>query len=258
MSPDTATIPEPSIIQRAVLARVARLPLPHAARILDAPCGAGALSLALARKGFDVAAADVDAGSRAALGDRFRLADLNVSLPWPDAAFDLVCSVEGIEHLENGFAFLREVCRVLRPGGAFVLTTPNTVSLRSRVRFLGSGFYQQDPRPLDESARHPLHHIGLRTFAELRYALETSGLRLVDVGCTHVKPVSLLYAGYVPWIWLYTKIAFRKEKNTAQRGRNREIRRALLSHPLLFGENVMLVAAKPGAPPTDRPAGHPL
>ena len=258
MAPDAAAGPEPSIIQRAVLARVARLSLPPAARILDAPCGAGALSLALARKGFDVAAADLDAGARAALGERFRIADLNGSLPWPDAAFDLVCSVEGIEHLENGFAFLREACRLLRPGGVLLLTTPNTVSLRSRVRFLGSGFHQQDPRPLNESARHPLHHVGLRTYAELRYAVVTSGLRLVDVGCTHVKPVSLLYAGYVPWIWLYTRIAFRKEKDAAQRARNREIRRALLSPSLLFGENVMLVAARPGAPATDRSAGYPL
>jgi 2-polyprenyl-3-methyl-5-hydroxy-6-metoxy-1,4-benzoquinol methylase len=262
MSPDAATGPEPSIIQRAVLGRVARLSLPHAARVLDAPCGAGALSLALARKGFDVAAADLDAGARATLGERFRIADLNGSLPWPDATFDTVCSVEGIEHLENGFAFLREVRRVLRPGGVLLLTTPNTVSLRSRVRFLGSGFYHQDPRPLNESARHPLHHIGLRTFAELRYALETSGLRLIDADRTHVKPVSFLYAGYVPWIWLYTRIAFRKEKDAVQRARNREIRRALLSPAVLFGENLMLVAAKPRAegqePATDRSAGHPL
>jgi SAM-dependent methyltransferase len=244
MSRDTAAGPELSIIQRAVLARVSRLGLPPAARILDAPCGAGALAVELARKGFDVVAADVDAEAQVTLGGRLRLADLNGPLPWPDGAFDLVCSVEGIEHLENAFAFLREVRRVLRPGGVLLLTTPNTVSLRSRVRFLGSGFYHQDPRPLNESARHPLHHIGLRTFAELRYGLETSGLGLVDVGCTHVKPVSFLYAVYVPWIWLYTRIAFRKEKDAAQRVRNGEIRRALLSAPLLFGENVMLVAAK--------------
>jgi SAM-dependent methyltransferase len=261
MPPDAANDPEPSIIQRAVLARVVRLSLPPAARVLDAPCGAGGLSLALARKGFEVAAADVDSGARAALGERFRVADLNGSLPWPGAAFDAVCSVEGIEHLENAFAFLRETQRVLRPGGTLLLTTPNTLSLRSRVRFLGSGFYHQDPRPLNESARHPLHHIGLRTFAELRYALATSGLRLAHVGHTHVKPVSFLYAGYVPWIWLYTRIAFRKEKDADQRARNREIRRALLSPSVLFGENLMLVATKPRAAPepqTDRPAGHPL
>ena len=236
--------PLPSTIQRAVLARVERLHLTPGARILDAPCGAGALSLVLLRRGFDVASADLEGEARPFLGERLRIVDLNGTWPWSDAAFDAICTVEGIEHLENAFAFLREMRRVLRPGGTVVLTTPNTLSLRSRVRFLGSGFYHQDPRPLDESERHPLHHIGLRTFPELRYALHASGLRLTEVGHTHVKPISVLYSVYAPYIWVYTLVAFRKEKDPAQRVRNREIRRALLSRSLLFGENVMLVATR--------------
>jgi 2-polyprenyl-3-methyl-5-hydroxy-6-metoxy-1,4-benzoquinol methylase len=236
--------PALSIIQQAVFQGLARLGLPAGARVLDAPCGAGALCLALASAGYDVAAADLEGAGRAWLGDRLWQGDLNGALPWADSSFDAVCSVEGIEHLESASGFLREIQRVLRPGGKLVLTTPNTVSLRSRVRFLGSGFYNQDPRPLDESSPHPLHHVSLRTFPELRYALHTSGLRLLEVGRTHVKPVSLLYSIYVPWIWLYTRIAFRKEKDSAQRARNREIRRALLSPALLFGENVMLTAIK--------------
>jgi len=234
----------PSIIQRAVLARATRLPLSTGAMVLDAPSGAGALTEELSRRGFQAWAADIVPPAAASSADRFRAADLNEPLPWPEATFEAVFSVEGIEHLENPHAFLREIARVLKPGGTLVLTTPNTVSLRSRVRFLGSGFFHQDPRPLDEAARHPLHHIGLRTFAELRYALHTSGLRIVEVMHTHVKPVSWLYAPYAPWIALYTLLAFRKEKDSAQRLRNREIRRALLSPSLLFGENVLLVARK--------------
>lgn len=231
-----------SPIQRAALASVRDLGLPAGARALDAPCGAGALSAALLESGLDVTALDLDPLARPRLGERLAVADLNRPLPLPDASFDIACSTEGIEHLEDGFGFLRELRRVLRPGGRLVLTTPNTLSLRSRVRFLGSGFYHTDPRPLDEARRHPLHHIGLRTFPELRYMLHTSGFRLQRVGCSHVKPVSYLYAGYVPWMWLYTRIAFRKEKDPAQRARNREIRRALLSPALLFGENLLLLA----------------
>ena len=65
--------------------------------------------------------------------------------------------------------FLREVHRVLKPEGLLLLTTPNTVSVRSRVRFFGSGFFHQDPRPLCEARRDPMHHVALQTLSELRY-----------------------------------------------------------------------------------------
>jgi hypothetical protein len=45
-------------------------------------------------------------------------------------------------------------------------------------------------------------------------------------------------------VWLYTKLAFRKEKDPAQRSRNKEILAALLSTSVLFGECLMLVARK--------------
>jgi 2-polyprenyl-3-methyl-5-hydroxy-6-metoxy-1,4-benzoquinol methylase len=232
------------VIERAALARILRFPLPTGSSVLDVPCGAGALTLALRSRGLNAHGVDVDPSAAAVLHDHFTAADLSVGIPCGDRSFDVVVSVEGIEHLENPFAFLREMHRVLRPSGRLVLTTPNIASLRSRVRFFGSGFYHQDPRPLDESARHPLHHIALRTLSDLRYAMHTTGLRVVEVGSTHVKPISYAYALFAPWTAVYTAMAFRKEKNAAQRERNRDIRRALLSPAVLFGENLMLVAER--------------
>ncbi|HEX8763911.1 MAG TPA: class I SAM-dependent methyltransferase, partial [Candidatus Acidoferrum sp.] len=170
--------------------------------------------------------------------------NLDGTLPWPNRSFDAVVSTEGIEHLENHYSFLREMHRILKPGGSLILTTPNITALRSRVRFFGSGFFGRDARPLNETGRHPLHHIGLATFPELRYELHVLGFRLSEVRHTHIKPVSYLYAIYLPWTWLYTLMAFRKEKDPAQRQRNKEIRRTLHSHSLLFGECLMLIARK--------------
>jgi 2-polyprenyl-3-methyl-5-hydroxy-6-metoxy-1,4-benzoquinol methylase len=236
--------PELTVIQHAVLERAAALGLPAGARILDAPCGSGALAAALAERGFAAVGADVDTEAAAMLGPAFSQVNLNESLPWKEQTFDAVFSTEGIEHLENHFSFLRGICRILKPGGILLLTTPNIAALRSRVRFFGSGFFGRDSRPLNEAARHPLHHIGLATFPELRYKLHTSGFRLTEVRHTHIKPISYLYAFYAPWMWLYTKLAFRKEKDPEQRKRNKEILSGLLSPSVLFGECLLLVAKK--------------
>lgn len=46
-------------------------------------------------------------------------------LPFESGRFDCVISFQVIEHIERDMDFVREVYRVLRPGGRFILTTPN-------------------------------------------------------------------------------------------------------------------------------------
>lgn len=46
-------------------------------------------------------------------------------LDFPDASFDCVISFQVIEHIRDDSRFVREIHRVLRPGGRFIVTTPN-------------------------------------------------------------------------------------------------------------------------------------
>ena len=50
--------------------------------------------------------------------------------PWhlPDNEFDVVLSVELIEHLENPWHHAREIARVMKPDGVCILTTPNILA----------------------------------------------------------------------------------------------------------------------------------
>lgn len=56
--------------------------------------------------------------------DNFVFGDMTQS-DLPSSSFDLVVSVEVLEHVDEDDKFVSEVSRVLRPGGRFIMTTPN-------------------------------------------------------------------------------------------------------------------------------------
>jgi SAM-dependent methyltransferase len=75
--------------------------------------------------------------------------DLDKPFPYADGAFDVACSIEVVEHLENQTAYVRELYRITRPGGRVLVTTPNILNINSRIRYFCSGFWLLfDPLPL--------------------------------------------------------------------------------------------------------------
>lgn len=110
--------------------------------VVDLGCGPGFLSEALLRQGFAVVAFDRSAATLEQIRARFagepRFLGAEESrldeLPLGDAEAGAVFLVEVLEHLsrEAWDPLVAEVARVLRPGGRFVVTTPNQENLAAR------------------------------------------------------------------------------------------------------------------------------
>ena len=146
-------------------------------RVLDLGAGQGALAQRLIDAGFtNLTAWELDPDRFVAEGATLRAVDLNEPFP-ADAAggFELVTAVEVIEHLENLYAFMREVAGVLSPDGVLLLTTPNVESTLSRLKFLLKG----ELRWFGEDDYKAWGHVQPITSWQLDKALRQSGLRIL-------------------------------------------------------------------------------
>ncbi|UYM05891.1 class I SAM-dependent methyltransferase [Solicola gregarius] len=101
-------------------------------RVLEAGCGEGYGASMLAEHAASVCALDYDAYTVEHVGGSYPALDVVranlVSLPFADASFDTVVSLQTVEHLWDQDAFVAECVRVLRPGGSLTLSTPNTLT----------------------------------------------------------------------------------------------------------------------------------
>src|SRR5438445_4138998 len=106
----------------------------------------------------------------------FMPADLNqAAIPLPDSAADVVAAVEIIEHLENPRAFMRELVRLTKPGGLVMITTPNQLSLLSKMTLLWKNRFNAF-----QEGCYPAHLTALLEI-DLRRIAGESGLEEIDV-----------------------------------------------------------------------------
>jgi SAM-dependent methyltransferase len=88
-------------------------------------------------------------------------------LPFADRSADLVMTLGGIHHINERFALLREIARVLKPGGRFIYREP--VDDFSLWRWLRAAIYRISPM-LNVDTERPL------TFADTMQVLTKAGL----------------------------------------------------------------------------------
>lgn len=177
------------------------LPRLEGLRLIDLGCGMGTFTLEAARRG--AAAVGVDfapAALRVARsvaeqeeqGDAVFIQADAALLPFETGSADVVLAADVTEHLDDDTLrrVLAEARRVLRPGGSLVLYTPSPTHIFEQLRMRG---ILLAPEP---------SHIGMRTAAELRKAVDESGLitRRVEYLPSHLPGLSLVEQALGRWI----------------------------------------------------------
>ena len=116
-----------------------------------------------------------------------------LQLPFADAAFDRVIASEVLEHIDRDLDALRELARVLRPGGTLAVTVPGWLAEIICWK-------------LSEDYHHPAvegGHVRVYTAVELRNRLQQAGLEPFGLGRAHGL--------HTPYWWLKCAVGVRRD-----------------------------------------------
>jgi SAM-dependent methyltransferase len=173
-------------------------------RVLDIGTNIGSFALLAAKHGCRVSAldyasyADIYAKIHAEQGVEFRACDLAADpLPFEDNSFDFVTYTDVIEH--HAFSprpVLREIHRVLVPGGRVIILTPNQASIYNRLMLLfGRSIYGVFDHFFDSTPDRSIYlgHHHEFTRAELSAALERTGFKVLESRVIEEDLASMLY-----------------------------------------------------------------
>lgn len=175
--------------------------------------------------------------------------DLNAPLPYANSSFDVVYSIEVIEHIEGHRNFICEVSRILKSKGKLVLTAPNLHRLISRIHYALSGVHLVKERqpsynvPLDRMGEY---HIRCPEFTVLHWLLWQSGLKITKIYPEYIHPVSRLLMVLMPLIKIASRNAVSRYLNINEANDDAiiDLKFWLESSALLQSERFCLVAEK--------------
>jgi SAM-dependent methyltransferase len=207
-------------------------------RILDIPCGQLGLSKQLAAHGFDCCGADLYSELAPVPGISLQRVDMNQRLPYGDASFDYIASIEGIEHMENTQHLLREFTRVLKPGGKIMVTTPNVLNIKSRLQYLLRGRFPGFPHLCRDVQPDEHLHINPVTLPSLQFAARCSGLRIERIHPSALRRKDWVYLPAALLILALAKLDLLFKRRPRA---DRWLQALLVTWTLLLG-NVLIVS----------------
>ncbi len=156
-------------------------------RAIDVGCGDGArYGSHMQESGVDMYGVDIsevavqEARQR---GIDAQVASLSDPLPFEDSSFNVAICLEVLEHLVDPEYVVREISRVLKPGGRALISVPNAAYWTTRVELLFTGHFNPRGSPMTQRLapwRDPhIRFFNPRTFAAL---LNEGGLEIVRAG----------------------------------------------------------------------------
>ncbi len=224
-------------------------------RLLDLGCGAGRHAFEAYRRGADVVAFDADeaelrqvaaltaamreAGEAPATARASAVRGDATGMPFADGTFDKVIAAEVLEHVPADQQAMREIARVLRPGGTVAVTVP--AWLPERICWRLSDDYHNTPGG----------HVRIFTRAELETKLARAGLL---VGGHHHA-----HGLHSPYWWLKCAVGVTDDDHPLARAYHRLLVWDIMQHPAptrvaermlnpLIGKSLVVYATKPATP----------
>jgi SAM-dependent methyltransferase len=211
--------------------------------VLDCPAGRGPLAQRLVDAGKDVVAADIFPEQFEVPEVRCIRADLNESIPLPDGQFEALACLNGLQRVWARGRALREMSRVLRPGGYLLLTFVNNVNLIHRLTFLISGSIVHNtvgpPHVCDPGAEEPAACYRYpMTIANVVSGVTAVGLEVREISAVRLSRASLMLfpLAVLPWVFrgllpaVYKRFCFVAESSRPA---------------VLFGDYLLVIAQKP-------------
>lgn len=232
--------------------------------VIDLPAGHGNMSAILRKLGARVEAYDLFPEFFEIPDMVCQKADLTKKTSIPDGHADLVLCQEGIEHISDQLATLKELSRILKHKGRLIVTTPNISHLRAKLsNFLveSEHFRRMPANEADQiltaswdSNVHLFGHVFLIGAQRLRTLARLAGLRLVKTHPVRISNFSLLLGISFPLLVLVNILLYfdikrktSKEEWALRKGTFREVIRLNLNFYVLFGKSLIFEFEKIGA-----------